>query len=287
MPVNSVERGAVLPGQVVRAVGMHPVLGVDKKTRTVTAVVSTGAVDSYGESVVPEAFERRLGGRFASHRPMFRDHDYSVIIGEWEGVEVRNVPDIGRALVATGRVFEGYEEADKAWAVMSQAKSLAFSVGFLVHDEETRTLKIDGRETSVKTYTDVELIEISFVGVPANPDAVLLVAAARTLMESGIIEVTVEDPEKSVLESIGGLAAVMAKLGEVAGMLAEMSDRQTHIEKQLSAAPGGRLHQLILDTVRTMQRHGSPPADPGVQPNPPAADESLDRLESAVRQFTG
>ncbi|MEL7087658.1 MAG: HK97 family phage prohead protease, partial [Planctomycetota bacterium] len=158
----------------------HRVLGVDEEARTIEAVVSTAALDSYRESVLPEAFAKRLPDRFNKNAPLIAGHVYHAEdgtpgkIGEWIEMGVRKVPDIGMALVGKVKVFDDSTDlARNCWNVMRQSQSIAFSVGWLTHASELQDRTIDGAPQSVRVYTDVELIEVSFVTVPANPEAVV------------------------------------------------------------------------------------------------------------------
>ena len=146
---------------------------VDHADHTVEVIVSTGSVDRHMESVQPEAFKKRLA-TYKAHPVLLSSHDYNDLrkqIGEAQSVKVKD-----GALVAKFKYYfgEGNPEADWAFALASK-KVAAYSIGFIGHgfeDSQESYESAKEKGTPLRTYTDVELIEISQVLIPSNRDAV-------------------------------------------------------------------------------------------------------------------
>lgn len=148
---------------------------VNEKEFTVEAVVSDETVDRYGEVISIEAWKKRLK-RYKDHAVLLSSHRYDKLtnqIGEATKVFID-----GKNLVANFKYYagEGNEEADWGWKLASKFKKAAYSVGFIPYDAKDADWEKDAEAIKVgkkprRTYTDIELIEISQVLVPANPSA--------------------------------------------------------------------------------------------------------------------
>lgn len=155
------------------------VRGIDVEKRTVTGYASTGEIDRYGEIVLPSAFKDL--DRFLKERHLFcAGHRY---------VDDAGMPTvIGKVLSAApdakGLKFTAWFDTDElgeAWFQKFRKGVIkAFSIGFIPKTFEYRELPdANGRMRQVRTYTDVELLEISAVPIPANRES--LVAAGLGL----------------------------------------------------------------------------------------------------------
>lgn len=148
---------------------------VNEKDFTVEAVVSDETVDRYGEVISIDAWKKRLK-RYKEHAVLLSAHRYDKLtnqIGEAAKVFID-----GNKLIANFKYYvgEGNEEADWGWKLASKFGKAAYSVGFLPFDAKDADWEKDAEAIKVgkkprRTYTDVELIEISQVLVPANPSA--------------------------------------------------------------------------------------------------------------------
>lgn len=246
------------------------VLGVDTSDRTVTAIVSTAAVDSYREVVLPEAFENRLPDRFNKNAPLIAGHTYHAEdgspgkIGEWVEMGVRDVPGVGRALVGKAKIFSGYKLADDCWQIIRQSRSIAFSVGWLTHAWEPREFEVDGKKQKLRVYTDVELVEVSFVTVPANPEAVVQASIAARSSPGWDFAQSLGEPQLTLERLIRQNEAMTEQLKTVLNLVNALAGK---IDEDLSAEPGGKLHELVLNTIRLEQRRGHQGGEAdGVQP---------------------
>ncbi len=148
---------------------------VNEKDFTVEAVVSDETVDRYGEVIQVDAWKKRIK-RYKEHGVLLSSHRYDKLTNQI-GEATRIFVDDGK-LVANFKYYagEGNEEADWGWKLASKFGKAAYSVGFIPFSAEDADWEKDAEAIKVgkkprRTYTDVELIEISQVLVPANPSA--------------------------------------------------------------------------------------------------------------------
>ena len=140
---------------------------VDDKEGYIKAIVSTEAVDRDGEIILSSAWRKTIGD-FMKHPVVISSHDYNDLtkqLGEWVSLEVT---DNGLEGVAKYYINKGNAEADWGYELAKQGKS-AYSVGFMAYDY----MEGNGEDNAKRTYTDVELLEISQVTIPSNRDSLV------------------------------------------------------------------------------------------------------------------
>jgi HK97 family phage prohead protease len=140
----------------------------EAKDGKLSAIASTPAVDRDGEVILPSAFANSLASYranpviMASHNHGFLSNGMPTIIGSAKKIEIE----------AEAMVFEmefAKTEIAKAWqSLYEDGHARAFSVGFIPKEGDWK--EQDGE--SIYVHTEVELLEISAVAVPANPEAV-------------------------------------------------------------------------------------------------------------------
>lgn len=147
---------------------------VNEKDFTLEAVVSDETVDRYGEVIKIDAWKKRLG-RYKAQPVLLSSHRYDKLtnqIGKAEKIYTKD-----GQLIAKFKYFhgEGNEEADWAWKLASKFGMAAYSVGFLPYkaDDKEYDEDVKAGKKAWREYTDVELLEISQVLVPANPSAMM------------------------------------------------------------------------------------------------------------------
>ena len=146
---------------------------IDTAARTVEAIVSTADVDRYQEIVEPKAYKKWLK-HFMANPVMLAAHDHSAwstgdptTIGRWKDIQVTD-----KGLLATCEFMPDDELAEKYWRRYRDGYMKAFSVGFIAHAWEMRDFEMAGGVTKrLRVFTEVELLEISAVAVPANRQA--------------------------------------------------------------------------------------------------------------------
>jgi HK97 family phage prohead protease len=137
--------------------------------RALDVIASTAALDSYGEIVMQDWDLTR----YAKNPVVFFGHDSRGLpVGKAENVRVEE----GR-LLATLKFVDAKANpfAEQVWESIKQGALSAVSVGFRAG--AVHMIDLDGKQ--VAALTGNELLEISVVGIPANPEAVAL--ARRSL----------------------------------------------------------------------------------------------------------
>jgi len=161
--------------------------GFDRKERTVTAWASQAIIDRDRELILASAW-RKPGATaaFEKHPVLLVAHAYhSLPIGKVIKLEK---PDMGLKFTAK---FASTAAAVEAFDLIVELEGIAaFSVGFIPRDWNdvlAKDLKAAGFDIGtipetekIRTYTDVELLEISLVSIPANPAATAIGAAYRS-----------------------------------------------------------------------------------------------------------
>lgn len=148
----------------------------DEEKRMVEFVASTGAVDTYGTVLPPDMWDL---SRYARNGVVGYQHDI------YYSDDPDNVIGRGEAYTANGELlirifFEPAElnpKADKVYRKVLFGSINAVSVGFRATAPGHWGRKADGEDPDVYYYNGQELMEVSVVNVPSNPDAVKRSAA--------------------------------------------------------------------------------------------------------------
>ena len=142
---------------------IHPVIKeVNNEDRSFWAVASTESPDRYGDVVRQDGW---VVDNFMKNPVILWAHDYRrPPVGRVEEVKVEN----GQLLFKAKFLPEGLDpEADKIFEMYKSGFLKAFSVGFM-------PLEYEANEHGGTTFKKQELLEISAVPVPANPEALTL-----------------------------------------------------------------------------------------------------------------
>lgn len=141
---------------------------IDEKNRKIRFLASTPSIDRDGERVLPEAFEAHLPNFMinpvflAGHQHRLSDGSPSVI-----GRVVKIWTDkVGLWIIVQ---FAKTGLAEEYWQLYSTGFMKAVSIGFI--PKKWRDIIENGQR--IREHTEIELIEISAVAVPANADALV------------------------------------------------------------------------------------------------------------------
>ncbi|MDR5825839.1 HK97 family phage prohead protease [Caballeronia sp. LZ043] len=122
-----------------------------------------GNVDSYGEIVAPGAFEKSLAELKSSGRalPILWQHSSNTPIGSWSGLKE---DDYG--LFGDGELWlDDAPNAKIAYRGMKAKAITGLSIGYYVINSSYN------EKTGERTLNELDLVEISIVTNPANPEA--------------------------------------------------------------------------------------------------------------------
>lgn len=145
---------------------------------TKVAVASTDVKDRHGEHVNQEGW---LLSNFKKNPVLLWAHDHSEIaVGNARNIFIERKNGAPR-LVFTPDFHEHTDKARALKALYDEGRLNSFSVGFMPFD-------FDG---ATSTYNKQELLEISAVNVPANPEAMML--AYKSLKAAGIKDTTITE----------------------------------------------------------------------------------------------
>lgn len=184
--------------ELVEKIGM--VTAYDPETRTVEIVASDETVDRYGDIIVASGWDMT---NYQKNPVILVDHSYrvSAIVGS------ATAKVAGKLLKATITI-DGSEENVNAVMVaglLERGLLHAVSVGFLPFAWEKITDE-EGEWTYGYRYTEQELLEISWVAVPANPNAVLGLEDNRG--GQAVTEKTGQGEEELALRFLAAAAAM-------------------------------------------------------------------------------
>jgi HK97 family phage prohead protease len=115
-----------------------------------------GQPDRYGDVIEPGAFKGAAGKRL----PMLFAHDQAAALGVWDGIEEK-----ADGLHVSGRLLvDEVARAREVRALLREGAISGLSVGFLTKESKARP-------GGGRTFTKVELLEVSIVPVPAHAEA--------------------------------------------------------------------------------------------------------------------
>jgi HK97 family phage prohead protease len=143
--------------------------------RSVDVIASSSAIDGYGEIVVQDWDLKRFT---ANPVVLFGHNSYDLPIGHASNVRVED----GKLLATLNLVDEKASPmAERVWQGIKQGSLRAVSVGFRTKNPPT-TADVNGK--AILMLSGNELIEISVVPIPANPEATALAARSLDLIRA-------------------------------------------------------------------------------------------------------
>jgi HK97 family phage prohead protease len=155
---------------------------LDDDARKIEGWATTPEVDRMGDIVLPK------GAEYDLPIPFLLDHDHSQVVGEVDKVEVT---DKGIKFWAHVKKIAEEGEAkslcDKAWSYIKNGLRKAVSIGF-------RPLDFDVLPNGGLKFTSWEWYELSAVGIPAQPGAVITGTKSYSLGQAFTAEAEPEIP---------------------------------------------------------------------------------------------
>ena len=237
---------------------------INEKDRTLEAVASTSDRDRHGDIILPSAFTETLPS-FKANPVILATHQHRLSTGS-SPVIGSAFPDsitVGDEAVTFRMQFATTDLGEEYWKLYREKHMRAFSIGFIPiewTDEKDENLGY------IRTYTKIELLEISAVPVPSNRRALARV--------KGLYH---EDEITDVLKDL--LTAEMAKLtGSVNQCKSVSEELRTEVEESLEE----------IKTLLTPDQDGlgrSLLGDPRNQSGPGGAKETAERIGTKLQDI--
>lgn len=218
------------PGSVGEARLFSVGQSINETERTIRFVCSSDQVDRYGEIIEPGAY-REILPQFMLNPVFMAGHVYvgpagePTSIGYWRDLKVTDKGLEGTAWFNQTKLGEDY------WQTYKSLSQRAVSVGFISLANEMREMVIDGSTQRVRVHTQVELLEISAVAIPANRQSLMRAAG---FMPDGLL---------SSDRASGGAELFTKRLENI----------ERKLDRLFSTEPGSRLCMLIQDVVEAMR----------------------------------
>lgn len=164
-----------------RAYSTFTVRSLDNDQRIIEGIASTPRVDRAFDVVEP------LGAEWELPCPFLLDHAHEAAIGEVEVAEAT-----ARGIRFRARVFKPTEGAakelcDRGWSLIRSGLRKYVSIGF-------RALDVESLPGGGSRFVQWELLEISAVSIPANPDARIETVKSRRTARQSLPVVRLDDP---------------------------------------------------------------------------------------------
>ena len=161
----------------------------DSEERTVTAVISTSAIDRDKEVLVPKGANL---DNFRKNPVVLWAHDHSIpAIGKALHIAVK-----GKKIIAKVK-FATTDFADEIFSLFKDGILNAFSVGFMPTKSHQPTPKEIAKNPELanafRIFDEWELLEFSPVNVPANPEA--LATAVKSMSDEAKKAFGIEEDE--------------------------------------------------------------------------------------------
>jgi len=235
------------------------VKAINEQARTIEAVASTSDLDRDKDIILPSAFKESIAS-FKANPVILATHQHRLSTGSSPVIGSAQPESIAvtEAEVLFTMSFASTVLGEEYWQLYRDKHMRAFSIGFIPIEWED---KKDEKLGYVRTYTKIELLEISAVPVPANPNAL---ARAKGFYENDDIKNIVTEIIRASLEE-----KHKQFLGDLTSCIDDMVDE---IKSLLIADPDGLAKKLL-----------GAPSDPSVPAGKnDTAEQSFERIENAL-----
>lgn len=209
----------------------------------ISAVVSTESKDRDGDIIRQANWDLKY---FLEHPVLLSSHNYGSLInqiGEWKSMEIK-----GKKLIGVAEYYVGKGNAEADWAAfLAEKGKAAFSVGFIPDMSKAKPLEEDDDwGFGPMEFLGQQLLEVSHVTVPANPDALQQMAKQKSLHPE-IKQLFVKELElmrsgkQSPIVSKDAIASISQALGLLQAGLAELQQEEADedAEEQAEDMNGG------------------------------------------------
>lgn len=133
-------------------------VGSDRKFKGYASIF--GLKDHHNDVVEKGAFSKSISGDRDFPVQMRFEHYSDQVPGKWTTIQ-----EDGKGLYVEGELTPGHTVGDNALASMKHGTLDGLSIGFMMMPEDSET------KNGVRHIKTVDLVEISLVHIPANPEA--------------------------------------------------------------------------------------------------------------------
>jgi len=201
------------------------------------AVLSDTSVDRDGERMGKSALEKV--GTDIDYVAGLMDHKNTVAnqVCEWINKKVVKI-DGHTALIAEPRFFKSNPNAVMIKGMLDEGAKIGISIGAIVNDFKDETY--EGK--SMRTFTELELLEASFVAIPSNRHGrAMAVAKSYTNKGGNTMELTQKDIDTAVDAKESELkkefdTQIKAKDSEISKLKKELEDSEKVVEDKTKEA---------------------------------------------------
>jgi len=159
------------------------------------AILSDNSIDRDGEIVGTHALEK-VAKLQLGKVPILLNHENKIenLVGEWTNRRMEN-KNGHTAFVAEPKFYMSNPKAKMIKGLLDDGAECGISIGAIV--KETEVKKIDNHDVTV--YTDIELLEASFVAIPSNRHGAAMAVAKS--FKNNMEEVKMDEEMKKDFES--------------------------------------------------------------------------------------
>ena len=204
------------------------------------AVASTGAVDRDGEIISPSAWKDSLDS-YRANPVILATHQHRLASGDSPVIGSASRIDVDEKALTFAMRFAGTELGKQYAQLYREGHMRAFSVGFIPQEGSQESRDVDGKSQRIYVHSRVQLLEISAVPVPANPEALARMRAAMAGMGSEL--------KGGVAEWIAMMTGLKAMIAEVAHQVGEDGGGET-VHERLNSIEDSQA--LIIDAIQTL-----------------------------------
>jgi len=266
---------AKVDDQVVRTVIPFVMKSLDEKERTIEFIGSTATVDRYGDSIVQTGWEI---GNYVKNPVIPWGHNYkdpAVAMATEVGLRDGNLyfkakfPSIEELCTDPSKPSEWALFVDSIYNSYKGGYLRAFSVGFI-------PLEYEGNWEDGYVFTKAELLEVSCVTVPANPEALVLA------FKEGVLT----DRQKGImLKQADKLIKALTDNAESTDNEDMNEATKTYIDEKLAA-----LEKTLIEAIAAHKEVDAPVEEEPADEAEPADDTDggtevdVEEVRSAVRK---
>jgi uncharacterized protein len=218
---------------------------IEEKNGRLIAVASSSVEDRHGEKVIVEGWDLK---NFKANPVLLWGHDHNEpAIGNAKSIKITGKGSTAKLIFEP--VFHDITEKARAIKLMFEKGIInSFSVGF-------RPLEAEGNQ-----YLKQELLEISAVNVPANPEARMMAskALAKGGFDDATIKAVIDNQEAAFNDREELVERIKALESEVKVLRGQSSTSHAAEQRMRNLKAIDRLtEKLLIDTKKEIRNHES------------------------------